>query len=158
MTRVYISCPISVPEATLRKVEDHIDCQAGFISSYWERGSTYTDTALKTADAVVFMFPNNNFSTYLDHLPSGVKKELKLAVKLCKPIFVAYRKVDDTIGIYDMEICDNNFISAIKGTCDNTFNINFETGQVKPPACSAPVKEDSIQQYSVDNRVLLMLK
>jgi hypothetical protein len=105
--KVYVSCPISVPQSTLDKIMARI-VGISYVkqATHWKRGSfNYDPTMLATADVVIIVHPNNSFDFRLEELPVGVRKEFDEAIKLNKKVLLAYHGViSDSYNFYTMDI------------------------------------------------------
>lgn len=102
--RIYISCPISIPQSDLDKVATLLR-QNSIEPDYWIRNCGYYDKDLinDTYDGVVFMLPNNRFNYSTHDLPVGVKKELSIAHSAGKKIYLAYKNAIGNYNIYKTE-------------------------------------------------------
>ena len=97
--KAYISCPILVPASNRQEVAVkliHLGCE----TAYWERGTTYTEDKLREADIFVLMSVDHKFDYILDDMTFGCRKELMIAKKLGKPLYMAYWKNGTTLNIY----------------------------------------------------------
>jgi hypothetical protein len=97
--KAYISCPISVARSTRNLVFDKL-VALGHSSTWWERGTAYTEDKLKEADIFVLMSMDHEFDYLLDDMTAGCRKELMIAKGLGKPLYMAYWKGGTTLNIY----------------------------------------------------------
>jgi len=89
--KAYISCPLTEPLEKIHQVSAFT--QTKNIQSVWyPRGTTYSDTAFKSADIFILITPNNQFDMPFADLTAGCQKELALAQSLGKPLYLAYWK------------------------------------------------------------------
>lgn len=101
--RVYVSCPMSVPQTELDKVLKHLK-SLGVAACAWERGTPYTDDPVRYCDAFIIMLPDNKFNYEVEKLPTGTKNELKLAINFEKPVYLAYLPIG---GLNHLIYCTN---------------------------------------------------
>ena len=99
--KIWISCPISVPGRKLAAFEKYLECHFPQVDC-WDRESEYSGRGLDSSDAVVFMLPNNEFRYDVEHLPVGLKSELKRARDGGKKILIGYyRQTSKKWAVYD---------------------------------------------------------
>ncbi len=106
--KIFISCPESVPYEDL--LETAKLCRsAGHTVDYWTRmRHSYDSQSIRRADVVVFLLPNNEWSTDIDALPIGVHREMNLALDLNKKLAIAYKsKTAGTMQIYEAKAHQN---------------------------------------------------
>jgi hypothetical protein len=124
--RIAISAPMSVPMEHLREVEDLLNERHGIpyrFISFWDRKSAYDQNQFNQADAVVVILPNFSFdSTKIKrewHVPIGVHRELQIAEKQSKKIFLAYKTTEGVLQFYAANIFiglgDQHTDTVIKG-------------------------------------------
>ena len=99
--KIWISCPISVPQGKLAAFKAYLERHFPQVDS-WDRESKYSDRGLDSSDAVVFMLPNNEFRYDVESLPVGLKSELKRARDGAKKILIGYyRATSKEWAVYD---------------------------------------------------------
>jgi hypothetical protein len=163
MSRVYVSCPISIKEEFLDLVCEFIDDELEVPAYCWDRGSSYgsyEEDTIHDCAGFVLIPPNNEFQLHISKLPSGCKKELNLAIKTGSQIFLAY-KAKEGLHIYPTTIV-GDILSGISGTYGRDlelfkynslmrdFNLSSSpnTGRA---CCGEPIK-------SYEVRLLLLLR
>lgn len=107
MAHIYISCALSVSELHLYKVQTAIN-DLGHWWSCWDRKEPrkYDNGWLDTADAVVFVLPNNAWQmSYMD-MPIGLVSELNRCRYQGKKMFLAYETSSSPKQIRFYEIAD----------------------------------------------------
>ena len=166
--RVYISFPVSAELSIRDSIEDLIRIKGDKDVDFWLRGNAYSPEPLITADKVVFYINGNHFKYQRHKLSSGCKKELELAIKYKKEIYLAYRS-NLGLRIYAVNV-NTDIIEGIPGTYLNFFQEKKYNEMVNP--CSEifkthqTIKEismEDVQKYmskgikkSIDLRVLLI--
>lgn len=110
---IYISCPMNVDYRHLEDVVFAIEHHTHIKPNWWNR-MTYVSNCVDECDIFVLILPNNKFNSEKVMLPIGCRKELELAEKLGKKVFIAYRSTHG-INIYKTNIT-NRMIEAIAGT------------------------------------------
>lgn len=155
----YISCPISVPDSTLYEVSEVLVKKAfqngkSNLSIYhWERGSHYGDyerERITTCDAMVVILPDNLFSSEIMDIPKGTRDEMRLAKNHNIPIYLAYKRKDGNIYIYD-----TNFHSTIfKGIPDTADKLFQKCKEVSTKIEEKFVSQDISSSY---NKTILLL-
>jgi hypothetical protein len=99
--KIWISCPISVAQGKLDAFKKYLECHFPQVDT-WDRESEYSGRGLDSSDAVVFMLPNNEFRYGVEHLPVGLKSELKRARDGGKKILIGYyRQTSKKWAVYD---------------------------------------------------------
>lgn len=112
--KVYFSIPVSIDWDTARKAFEPLE--ALYKVSYWKRDQSYDRSLLDNADAFVVVLPGFKWNSDICDLPIGVIRELALAKKLRKVIYLAYRPVASlTIQYYRTEYEDDH-ITGIAGS------------------------------------------
>ena len=97
INKIWISCPISVSMGKLAAFKKYLECHFPQVDT-WD----YNDRGLDSSDAVVFMLPNNEFRYDVEHLPVGLKSELKRARDGGKKILIGYyRQTSKKWAVYD---------------------------------------------------------
>lgn len=115
---IYISIPVTVDWAEVDKVSNKIN-STGIRTNIkaWNRGMKYDNTFVPNCDIFMFMTPNNNWemNMNINTLPSGVYRELTLAIHHNKPIFMVYKNREGIYNIYCFRK-SNNTIGGEAGT------------------------------------------
>jgi len=124
--RIAISAPMSVPMEHLSEVgkllNDKYNIPNGIVS-YWDRNSAYDQRAFDQSEAVIVILPNFSFdSTKIKrewYVPIGVHRELQIAEKQAKKIFLAYKTTEGVLQFYAANIFiglgDQHTDTVIKG-------------------------------------------
>lgn len=102
---IYVSCPISIPEGELQRILNRLE-RFDFKDTsikHWIRNTVYYPQVLTNADAVVIVLPGLRW-VHSSDLPIGVARELDIAVKMKKPIFLAYKNMHDDINFYEAAV------------------------------------------------------
>lgn len=105
--RIAISAPMTVPMEHLSEVgkllNDKYNIPHGIVS-YWDRNSAYDQRAFDQSEAVIVILPNFSFdSTKIRRawtIPIGVHRELQIAEKQAKKIFLAYKTTEGVLQFY----------------------------------------------------------
>lgn len=129
---------MSVPQKKIDECEALLKTMRADVE-YWKRGTNYSDEPLRQASAVVLILPDNKWSAVITELPTGTKSEIQLAIKLCKPIHIAYRGVAaGRMCIYNT-VREDGIIKGATGTSNNLMHIvekhNFKKCPVVPEGC-----------------------
>lgn len=118
---IYVSCPISIPEKDLQRILNRLE-RLEFKDTtikHWVRNTMYYTEDLTHANAVVIVLPALKWLNSSD-LPTGIERELDKAVKMKKPIFLAYENMHRDINFYETVISVNSkgklSIKGIEGT------------------------------------------
>jgi len=117
---------MSVPMERLREVEDLLNERCGIPYghiSFWDRNSAYDQRAFDQSEAVIVILPNFSFdSTKIRRawtIPIGVHRELQIAEKQAKKIFLAYKTTEGVLQFYAANIFiglgDQHTDTVIKG-------------------------------------------
>ena len=145
--KVYISCPIHIPEKTLKECVNLVK-KLGHTPDYWERGSHYDKSEnVKNCDVFVMFLPDGKFMCSADELTIGCKLEFKTAVNQKKPILIAYESKEG-VKIYTMTQHSKVFfgekIEYISGvSCTgNTVLIQLRAHEVTNPNKTIKVEAD----------------
>lgn len=156
LSSVYVSCPMSVEASKLNKVIETTK-SLGVSTSYWQRGTTYNELGyadiIKKSDAFILIMPDNRWNMTIEKLSAGSQKELRLALRAGKPVFIVYQ-ASSGFNIYNAVINDHNdFISGISGTSHNfawaskgEIDWNHPTG-IEPKSWLDKQMEDMGRQY-----------
>ena len=119
MSKVYISCPLSVPQTTLTEVSHEIEKLGQCGVRYWERETNYNEEdSIKYCDIFVLILEKNQFAMRKSVLTSGCKKELALAERYNKTIILAYKCTNGQYFFYDTIITSVG-IQGLTGTANN---------------------------------------
>lgn len=128
--RIYISCPLSVSEATLEAVAEKAGNNGEYNVRYWDRrGKGYNEKLLEDADLILFILPGNSFGLPFQALPVGLQSELIKAHVLQKPLAVAYRNTSGEMNIYKA-IYDGNVKGEIRAVPGSTNYHHFISGML----------------------------
>jgi hypothetical protein len=145
--RIYISCPMSVPDRFLTWVSNALTSLGNNVR-YWRRGTEYAETKyIQQCDVFCIILPDNSFKHYLHSLPTGTRKELVLAEDLHKTIILAYATGAGEMCFYNTTI-EDGVIKGVAGTYNNILEMFSEQNVSK-----APVSQTS----GVINNTLLLL-
>lgn len=121
--KVYVSCPIVVPMATLGLILKELNKNPDILAVAHARGSSYTTKNLQDSEAVIIVHPDNRFKFSVQTLPIGVLKEFNLAKELNKKVFICYfPQGSDTPGFYSTEF-NNATLTGIPGTSASLFSM-----------------------------------
>lgn len=115
--RIYISCPIALPNRVLSKYVSAAEALKANVS-YWRRGTTYGELPnILACDAFVIILPQEQFNCSLSSLPPGCRLELKEAEKAGKSIYIGYTPADRKAKFYEAAVA--GAIRGVAGTSDN---------------------------------------
>lgn len=114
--KVYISCPISVPQAKIN-IYAHILCKLGADVSFWDRGATYTRSDLQKADAILVLLEDNKWKQNLSTIPHGTSSEICYASDHKLPIYLGYYNGQNVHAIYETTLAGG--FSGLPGTSSN---------------------------------------
>ncbi len=99
--KIWISCPISVPQGKLAAFKAYLERHFPQVDT-WDRESEYSGRGLDSSDAVAFILPDNEFRYDVESLPVGLKSELKRAQDGGKKILIGYyRATSKEWAVYD---------------------------------------------------------
>ena len=89
--------------------------------NYWERGTPYTDDAVRNCEIFVVILPDSKWFMPVSQLPAGTSKELKIAAERGIPIYTAYLShTDSQWRIYESGFkLGHNTITGISGSSDH---------------------------------------
>lgn len=90
----------------------------GALVEYWERGTNYSDEALRKADAVVVILPDNKWESGIEALPRGTCSEIRLAMSLNRRIWLGYTLSHSKKPYIYQTVSSNNAILGKGGTTD----------------------------------------
>lgn len=125
--KIYVSCPMSIGQDKLDSVLVDLR-KIGFVARAWKRNTPYIeDEYIPDCDYFVVILPDLKWTYEIDDLPSGTRKELKLAINLKKPIFIAYQTQNHGINIYKATIGEYD-IEGIAST-SHTLTAMFKEAQ-----------------------------
>jgi hypothetical protein len=103
MKSAYISCPMTIPQSILSDVirlVEYYDVKP----QWWTKGAVYNEhyfsDLIKNTDAFIVILPDLAWSYEGYKMTSGSRKELIIAVKAKRPIYLAYKNKNDGLGIY----------------------------------------------------------
>lgn len=99
--KAYISCPMTVPSSTRTHVAVKLQ-ELGYLPTWWEKGTDYTEDKLREADIFVLMSEKHLFDYKLDDMTLGCRKELMIVKGLGKPLYMAYWKSNGELNIYPL--------------------------------------------------------
>jgi hypothetical protein len=164
---IYLSVPVSLDWNT--QVQPFIDqLNKEFNVTYWMRGTHYYANRLQDADAVVFLLPGLKFESELDFLPTGLKSEFNICIKMNKNIYLGYNNIRNIKSIYNAE----DYVGKIKGVLGSSGNIysdllpigssvvtsnRLDADQLDHIGKGGSVKCVAYTLDLSDNRILLML-
>ena len=178
--KIWISCPISVPQVKLAAFKEYLECHFPEVDC-WDRESEYSDRGLDSSDAVVFMLPNNEFRYGVEHLPVGLKSELKRSRNGGKKILIGYyRATSKEWAVYDAKFTKkpsysgawgrttmSNYIEGIeystkqvlmaagKKSCDGSGSVTVNNPEMI--SIKTTFKADTFKVRGFDRRLLLTL-
>lgn len=111
MKSAYISCPMIVPQVDLNEVVSLVR-SSNVTPHWWSKGSPYDEIiytkVIQQANAFIVILPDMGWSCYNYIMTPGSRKELCIAILAKKPIFIAYKRSNSTIGIYAASIGAGN--------------------------------------------------
>jgi len=85
----------------------------GYLPRFWVRGTVYKEDALLEAEVFVLIIKEDYYEISLGTLTAGCIKELKIAYREGKVIYLAY-KTHDTVAIVKMDKAVYGEFSRIK--------------------------------------------
>lgn len=88
MKTLYFSIPVTLDWDTASKAIDQL--KGKYNLTYWKREQRYQNGLIEKCDAFVVFFPDNKWKYEVDGLPSGVQREVRRAISLNIPIYLAY--------------------------------------------------------------------
>lgn len=160
--KAYISCPVSVDWAFLKKVVYEANQVVDEVD-YWERSQDYNNNAIDESDVFIIVLPVNNFKYPIAGLPSGCYRELNRAKDLDLPIFIAYQaKMTGKVHFYEAKCYSH--IEGIAGTSDSLFRLNQDVSDewsnhyLWQEVTQNPCNEILIEEFTYDKRLLFMLQ
>jgi hypothetical protein len=171
--RIAISAPMSVPMEHLSEVEDLLNERHGIPYghiSFWDRKSAYDQKQFNQADAVIVILPNFSFdSTKIKrewYVPIGVHRELQIAEKQGKKIFLAYKTTEGVLQFYAANIFiglgDQHTDTVIKGMAGTSgpngafcgWLKSFEGSEIKQDFfIDEKEREEELRKWAEDHRI-----
>lgn len=122
-SKVHICAPVSLSWSTVLSVKHLLEGSDLFKVSVWERNSTYSNSMIDEADAVVFILPGVKFNASGQQLPSGLRNELSRSYAQNKKVFIAYKSATSgSFQIYSAHT-DGVSIAGIQRTYRDIFKI-----------------------------------
>ena len=116
---VYFSFPVAMVDR--EKSYNHCvykldNSTNNLISTYmWRQGFPYNESRVENCDIFIFTGVTNNCIQPINMLPSGVKKELEIEIKLKKKIYLMYTNKQGENNFYRTDI-SNGMITGLGGT------------------------------------------
>lgn len=162
-TKVYFSVPVSMDWDIVT------NCTQRLVGKYdvsiWNRSGYYDNNYVKKCDVFILMLPKGRWNSEIDTLPSGVKKELKEAIRLGIPVLIAYKPSTGIWEFYDTSIntFGEGFITAVAGTSNKLYEeyppADVYVNRTLEISCSnaieAPPSKSIAIPTSYDRRILL---
>jgi hypothetical protein len=118
--KVYLSVPMTLNWSSVQLFKKRFP-EREFQVTLWDRNQFFPEY-FKEAKEVVFFLPDWEFSSHIEDLPVGVKRELKEAVREGKKIYLGYITKSGDYNIYEAEIISGTIISGKKGTANMIFD------------------------------------
>lgn len=114
---IYISIPALMPEKTKQDIAKRVkdSCPFTVTVNYWSTGTYYDPLSVDKCDIFIVVTEYNTWQTNINFLPSGIRKELKLAETLKKPIFLAYTTASQEMYFYATALTKES-LSGIAGS------------------------------------------
>lgn len=127
VSQIYISCPMLEPIGQLKQVANVCFKYADladilFRVTYWDR-EQYFKSDLDEADIFILMLPGNAWEYPIGALPVGCRKELDIARKANKKIFIAYKNKAGEYNIYSSNIYYSQSCEMIQGLTGSTTSL-----------------------------------
>jgi hypothetical protein len=157
--KIWISCPISVPQGKLDAFKAYLERHFPQVDT-WDRESEYSGRGLDSSDAVAFMLPDNGFKHSIEHLPVGLKSELKRARDGKKKILIGYyRATSKEWAVYDAKFTREPVYSGAWGRTTMTYYIEGIEYSTKQVLMAAGKKgSDSSGSFTVNNPEMISIK
>lgn len=86
----------------------------GHDATYWKMGTEYDKSMLDDADAVIFILKDYYWQLKLSDVTRGARSEINRCLEQNKSVYVAYKRLDSDLRIYEAEILKDR-ISGIQG-------------------------------------------
>ena len=117
---IYMSIPAHMPEETKKNIAKRVreSCPYSVNVNYWSVGTFYDSLSVHKCDIFIVVNEHNNWISNVNLLPAGVRRELKLAASLDKPIFTAYETTNKEINFYSTTLTVDS-LAGIAGTSTN---------------------------------------
>lgn len=156
VNKIYFSIPVSMDWDTASRCMKQLEGK--FDVRYWTRNTPYSQKHLDECDAFVIMLPGNAWTFERKNLPIGLLRELEIAVRLGKKVYITYKSTYNTeAAIYEAEV-DKTRIQGISGTSGNikkTTNTRYQSSVHEIPDVEIEVYEWKVTPKT-DNRILLV--
>ena len=129
------------------------------ISTYmWKQKFIYNESRIENCDVFIFRGITNNWTQPKSILPSGVKKELEIAIKLKKKIYLMYTDKQGGNNFYRTDV-SGGIITGIGGTSHEIYEfINTYSVPTSHEQAITNVKINSqpiAKHFTYDIRLLL---
>lgn len=132
LSNIYLSLPVElknrdaiVYEICHNRIDTYCNTTGDEVETdYYTIGQTYNSSVVNKCDVFVFTDINMPWHITVDLLPSGVKKELKSAMILRKPIYYIYRNKEGELNLYHCvyQPGDIQNIQPIAGTTTHLYH------------------------------------
>lgn len=154
--KVYVSCPMVVPQTTLDKILKELNASNDILASAHARGGMYTTRNLEESEAIVIVHPENKFKFNQRTLPNGVLKEFNMARLLAKKLYLCYFPQSGNNVPYfysiDYEVNNGN-ISGIAGTSGSLFSMAENLNNKDYDICAAEELE-KLKEYTSTTKAI----
>lgn len=159
--KVYVSCPMVVPQTTLDKILKELNASNDILALAYPRGEMYTTRNLEESDALVIVHPENKFKFNQRTLPNGVLKEFNRARLLAKKIYLCYfPQTGNNVPYFysiDYEVTNGN-ISGIAGTSGSLFSMAENANNKDYDICAAEEVEKLREYPSITKSIHKVLE
>ena len=131
LSNIYLSLPVELKnrQAIVFEISERLDTYCDTTEDnvemeYYIPGQIYNSNVVSKCDVFVFTDINMPWHITVDLLPSGVKKELKSAMILRKPIYYIYRNKEGELNLYHCIYSEGQLqeINHISGTTTNLYH------------------------------------
>ena len=165
--RVYFSFPVSLArrEACYSILSNQLKSVVSDTATLlWSHPMGYDKAMVTSCDIFVFRPAHNLWSVTFAELPSGVREELKLALRHNKSIYMVYTNQAGEDNMYKVEIDhQRGIITGLQGTSSEIYHeIRGEAlAKARYPELPTQIKtvpklsEDCIKKINYDPRLLL---
>lgn len=164
--RIYLSCPMSIPEEKLEEVIKHLfNAAPDNQVRWWKRGTVYNEERfIKECDLFVVILPDAAWACTATRIPRGTRSEVELATKYQKPIGLAYWS-SEGLAVYDTRLSSST-ITGKPATRDRLLKLKSdEAFPDLPKAIKQITLESNVKPKQLDlfkdsdlNPAVLLLK
>lgn len=157
VAKIYISCPMIEPIGQLEQVATVCKkiltvAEVDAFINWWNR-KEYVKSYLDDANIFVLMLPGNAWEYPIEGLPVGCKKELDIARKANKKIFIAYRNKTGEYNIYNSTTWNTKssmMIGGVAGTTNLLYNyLKLLQSKNEKPMETKYIREPSISYMNM---------